>query len=161
MDLLHMLIVGIIATITLDIWQQIFHLAFGVPITNWGMIARWMGHMPQGQFIQEDIGKASPIAYEAVFGWVIHYFVATSLAVIYLLLMLFVFDSQPSFASAMLYAVATICITWFFVEPALGLGVMASKAPSREGALALDFTTHLSYGVGLYLGVLVAEKISK
>ena len=155
-----MLIVGIIATVTLDLWQQIFHLAFGVPTTNWGMIARWMGHMPEGQFTQRDIGKTSPVPYEGPLGWVIHYVVAVSLAVVYLLLMRFVFDAPPNFVSAMLYAVATVCITWFVIEPALGLGVMASKAPNRASVLTLDFTTHLSYGVGIYLGILAASAIS-
>ncbi len=73
MNLFSMLLVGLIATVTLDLWQQVFHLAFGASITNWGMIARWMAHMLQGQFIQKDISKASPIAHENSLGWIIHY----------------------------------------------------------------------------------------
>ncbi|MGA3228193.1 MAG: DUF2938 family protein [Acidobacteriaceae bacterium] len=59
MDIVHMVVVGLVATVTLDAWQQIFRLPFGMPATNWAMIARWFGHMPQGQFVQQDIGKAA------------------------------------------------------------------------------------------------------
>ena len=139
MDIVHMVVVGLVATVTLDAWQQFFRLLFGMPATNWAMIARWFGHMPQGQFVQQDIGKAASVPHEGPLGCVLHYIVATGLAIIYPLLMRFVFGSPSGFLSAMVYDIATICITWFFIEPALGVGtdfartpVMASKTPSPQ-----------------------------
>jgi hypothetical protein len=155
--ILQMLVVGLVATVTLDLWQQIARLLFGLPITNWAMLARWFGHMPQGQFVQQDIGKAVPVRNERPLGWLVHYVVATSLGVLYLLLMEYVFHAAPGLVSAMLWSIVTIIMTWFVVEPALGAGFLASRTPNPTIARLYDFSTHIAYGVGIYLGVLAAN----
>jgi hypothetical protein len=53
--ILQIFIAGVIATAMLDVWQQIYRLAFGTPITDWAMIGRWVGHIPQGQLVQQNI----------------------------------------------------------------------------------------------------------
>ena len=78
-----------------------------------------------------------------------------------LMLMRFVFGSPPGFLSAMVYGIATICITWFFIEPALGVGVMASKTSKPAIARVQNFATHLSYGLGICLGLLVAGALGR
>ncbi len=159
MAILQTLLVGIIATATLDIWQQIYRLVFGAPITDWAMIGRWVGHIPEGKFVQPDIGKAPPIANEYSLGWIAHYVVGIGYAVVYLLLMRFVVGSPPSFISAMVFGAVSVGVTWFFMEPILGAGIMGSKIPRQARAMAHDFTSHLSLGLGLYVGALVAGLI--
>jgi hypothetical protein len=152
MTILQILITGIVATATLDIWQQIYRLAFGTPITDWAMIGRWVGHIPDGQFVQLDIGKAPPMANERTLGWIVHYVVGIGYAVVYLLLMRFVVGSPPSFISALVFGAVSVVVTWFFMEPILGAGVTGSKIPGQAGAMVHDFTSHLSLGIGLYIG---------
>jgi hypothetical protein len=156
MVILQTLITGIIATATLDVWQQIYRLLFGTPVTDWAMIGRWVGHIPEGQFVQPDIGKAPPVANERVLGWVVHYIVGTGYAVVYLLLMRFIVGAPPGFVSALVFGAVSVAVTWFFMEPILGAGFMGSKIPHQAGAMAHDFTSHLSLGVGLYFGTLAA-----
>ena len=157
MVILQALITGIVATATLDLWQQIYRLVFGTPITDWAMIGRWVGHI--GQFVQPDIGKAPPIANERVLGWIVHYVVGTGYAIVYLLLMRFIIGAPPSFISALVFGAVSVSVTWFFMEPILGGGVMGSKIPQQASAMVHDFTSHVSLGLGLYIGVLAAGLI--
>jgi len=41
------------------------------------------------------------------------------------------------------------------MEPILGAGIMASKTPRQPAAMAHDFTSHLSFGFGIFLGVVI------
>ncbi len=157
MAIVQIFIAGVIAMATLDVWQQIYRVAFGAPITDWAMIGRWVGHIPQGQLVQQDIAKAPPVANERAIGRIVHYVVGIGYAVVYFLLMRFVFGSPPSFLSALIFGAVSVCVTWFFMEPILGAGVTGSKMPDRASAMVHDFTSHLSLGLGLYLGNLVAR----
>lgn len=155
MAILAIVVVGVIATATLDIWQQIYRMAFGTPITNWAMIGRWAAYIPKGQFVQANIGQTPPVANEMTLGWIVHYVVGIGYAVVYLFLMWVVFQSPPDFVSAMVFGAVSVVMTWFVIGPMLGGGVMAAHAPNRPAAMAHDFTSHLSFGFGLFLGVVV------
>ncbi len=159
MSPLHIVIAGVIATAVLDVWQQIFRHAFGVPITNWAMIGRWVGHFPQGRFVYENIGKAPPVEGERALGWVVHYVVGVGYAFVYFLMMRFAFGVAPSLLSALIFGAVSVSVTWFVMEPILGAGVLGANIPGRGAALAQDFTTHLSMGLGLYLGHVVASAL--
>ncbi len=45
------------------------------------------------------------------------------------------------------------------MEPILGAGIMDSKIPQQASAMAHDFTSHLSLGLGLYIGTRAAGLI--
>jgi Protein of unknown function (DUF2938) len=156
---LHVLIVGVIATAALDVWQQICRVLFGMPITDWAMIGRWVGHFRDGQLVHRDIAKAPPVAGERALGWLVHYVVGIGYAVVYLLLMRLVFQSPPDLVSALVFAALSVGVTWFLMEPVLGAGVMASRTPKPAVAMAHDFTSHLSLGFGLYIGSLLARAV--
>jgi len=38
------------------------------------------------------------------------------------------------------------------MQPALGLGIMASRTPKPSVVRAINFSVHAVFGVGLYLG---------
>jgi len=152
MAILEIIVVGVVATLALDVWQQIYRLAFGMPITDWAIIGRWAAYVPEGQFVHEDIGKAAPVANELALGWIVHYVVGIGYAIVYLGLMWFVFASPPDFISAIVFGAISVGVTWFVMEPILGAGVMASKTPKPPAVMAHDFTSHLSFGFGLFLG---------
>ncbi len=159
MIVLPIVIAGVVATAVLDLWQQIVQLAFGAPITNWAMIGRWVGHFPQGRFVQRDIGKAAPVEGERALGWGVHYVVGVGYAFVYFLGMRFVFAAPPSLPSALVFGAVSVCVTWFVMEPMLGAGVLGANIPGRRVALAHDFTSHLSMGLGLYVGHVVANAL--
>jgi Protein of unknown function (DUF2938) len=155
MAILEIIIVGVVATLTLDIWQQIYRVAFGTPITDWAIIGRWAANLPRGQIVNENIGSAPAVPHEHAIGWVVHYLVGIGYAVVYLVLMWFILGIPPSFISAMIFGAISVSVTWFAMEPILGAGVMASKTPNRQAAMIHDFTSHLSFGFGLFLGTVI------
>lgn len=157
--LLHMLVVGVVATAALDLWQQACRLAFGMPATDWGMIGRWVGHFRDGTFVQPDIGRAAPVPHETALGWAVHYAVGIGYGVVYLALVWFVLRIPPAPVPALVFAALSVSVTWFVVEPVLGAGVMARRVPHRPAALAHDFTSHLALGVGLAVGEPVARAL--
>ena len=159
MSVLSIVVAGVIATAILDIWQQIFQLAFGVPITNFAILGRWVGHFRQGRFVCTDIGKAPPVEHELGLGWIVHYVVGVGYAFVYFLLMRFAFVAPPSLLSAVVFGGVSDCITWFLMEPILGAGALAANIPARGVALAHDFTSHLSIGPGLYVGYVIASAL--
>lgn len=57
----------------LDLWTVLLKQLFNVPATNWATVERWIGNMPEGQFIQQSMVKAAPIPRENAIGWTADY----------------------------------------------------------------------------------------
>ncbi len=159
MLLLEMFVVGVTGNLTLDLWQQIFRLLFNMPITNWAMIARWIGNMRSGRIAWRDIAHAPPVANETAWGWVAHYLIGPGLGALYVLVVRDVFAQPLTFVSALLFGVLSVSLTWFVVEPLLGAGIAASKTPHPTAVRAQDFSSHVAFGIGLYLGALLAAML--
>jgi hypothetical protein len=155
MTILEIIVVGVVATAALDIWQQIYRVLFRTPITDWAMIGRWAAYVPRGQLVHDNIGKTPAVANELALGWIVHYVVGIGYAVVYLVLMWAILRITPGFASAMIFGAVSVCVTWFAMEPILGAGAMASKTPNPGAAMVHDFTSHLSFGFGLFLGTAI------
>lgn len=41
-------LIGVIATVGMDIWATVVKHVFRLPTADWAMLGRWFGHMPQG-----------------------------------------------------------------------------------------------------------------
>ena len=52
--------IGAGATLLIDLWAALLR-RFGVPSLNFGLLGRWIGHLPEGRFIHESIAKAAPV----------------------------------------------------------------------------------------------------
>ncbi len=94
-----------------------------------GMVGRWIGHMRDGQFTHISIGSSPPIVHESILGWVFHYVVGCIYAALYLMYVSTAQMGQPTLVSAVLFGLVTILSPWLLMQPALGLGICASKAP--------------------------------
>ena len=149
------LIVGVVATLMLDIVQQLMKLAFGWPTTNWGIIGRWAAGLPQEQFVNQQIGKSPPVKNELTLGWLVHYGVGIAYGAIYLFLVYVVFGTTPGFVPAMIFGLGSVAVTWFMMEPILGAGVMGANTPNPMVTRLHDLGSHFGFGLGLYLGGLL------
>ena len=143
---------GVFATIVLDVWQRILHAATGFPPTNWGIVGRWFGHMPRGRFMHASIVEAEPVANEAAIGWGMHYLIGVIYGLVYVGLIVVVLSGTPSLLNGLLFGAASVVIPWFLMMPALGVGVMASKAPKPAAPRYAALAAHSIYGVALYAG---------
>ena len=73
-------LIGIGATIAMDLWAIVLNRAFAIPTPNWGAVGRWVWHLQSGTLFHDDIAtapsapsEAAPasrsIASTCVFGW--------------------------------------------------------------------------------------------
>ena len=147
---LRILVMGITATVAIDLWATFANRILGWPRTSWRMVGRWIGHMRDGQFTHRSIGSSPPIVHESILGWVFHYVVGCIYAALYLTYSNIVNMGQPTLVSAVLFGLVTILSPWLLMQPALGLGICASKAPMPTLVRMQNLMIHTIFGLALY-----------
>lgn len=150
--LLDIALMGVIATLAIDVWALFLNKGLGLPVTNWAMVGRWLGHLPEGRFVHNPISETASVTNELILGWVFHYVIGLIYAAIYLLIMLSLLESAPGLLSASVFGIATVIAPWFILQPGLGMGICASNTPRPSLARVLNLLTHTIFGVALYIG---------
>jgi len=149
---LQAILVGVFATIAIDLWAQVLKRGFGQTTADWGMVGRWFGHMPRGKFVHSPVGKSEPIANERIIGWTAHYIIGITYAFLYLFIVYRVLHSLPSLLSAIIFGLVTVVAPWFIMQPGMGMGIMASKVPNPGAKRLSSLSVHTVFGVALFLG---------
>ena len=96
---------------------------------------------------------------EVAIGWAFHYAVGIAYAACYLVIMWLGLGSGPTFISALAFSLALLVAPWFVMQPALGLGFMASRTPHPATVRAINMSVHAAFGIGLYLGTIAWHAI--
>jgi hypothetical protein len=146
--------IGAIATLTGDIWQRVLQ-ALGGPPVNWGPVGRWVAGFSRGTFVHRPITASPRVPGEDAIGWGFHYAVGVAYAALYLAIMKLGLHTEPTFISALAFALALLIAPWFIMQPALGLGFMASRTPNPTTVRVGNVFAHAVFGLGLYLGTVV------
>jgi hypothetical protein len=149
----HMLVaivIGIGATLGMDLWNLFLKRAFGIPSLNLCWLGRWILHMPGGVFRHASIGASPHRPLECAVGRIAHYTVGVLLAIVFIFLIPGDWLSRPTLLPALLYGIGTVVFPFFVMQPSLGLGIASSKAPRPNQARLKSFATHTVFGVGLY-----------
>ena len=141
---------GVRATVLLDVWNLFLKRLFGVPSLSMGMLGRWFGHFPRGHFMHDNIAKALPVRGEGVIGWSAHYAIGITWAALLLTILGPGWARRPTLMPAMIVGLATLVAPFFIMQPGMGLGIAASKAPHPYVARLKSIASHTVYGVGLY-----------
>src|SRR5918994_4856054 len=145
------IVVGIGATLVMDLWNLFLKHAFGIPSLNYCLLGRWVRHMLGGTLRHASITAAPRKAHECTVGWMAHYSIGVVLA-----LGLIVFTSsdwlvRPTVLPALLYGIGTVVFPFFILQPSFGLGIAASRTPNPTQVRLKSLATHVVFGVGLYL----------
>ena len=148
-------LMGLVATVALDLWALLLARVAGIPATNWGMVGRWVAHIPRGVVFHEDIGAAGEIAGEKPLGWAFHYAVGIAYGVALALIMGPAWLAAPTLLPAWVFSILMLGFGWFLLQPGLGVGVAASKTPNPMKARALGLIAHTVFGIGLWIGALI------
>lgn len=151
---LGMLLVGVGATLVMDLWALFLRSAFNVPSLDYRLVGRWLLYMPQGQFRHGHIAKTPAKAGESVIGWTAHYLIGIAFAYLLVIPSGGRWLEQPSLLPALLVGVATVALPFFIMQPAFGFGVAAAKVPNPTSARLKSLLTHAVFGMGLYLAAL-------
>jgi hypothetical protein len=116
--------------------------------------------MRDGKFTHKSIGSSPPIVHESILGWVFHYVVGCIYAALYLAYVNIAHVGQPTLVSAVLFGLVTILSPWLLMQPALGLGICASKAPRPTLVRMQNVIIHTIFGLVLYYSYQVPNALA-
>lgn len=144
------IVIGIGATVLMDLWAILLWKAFGQPRPNWAPVGRWFWHLKSGTVFHDDIGTAEPYRHELALGWIGHYAVGIVYGVVLALIVGPAWFAAPTFLPAWIIGIVTVGAGWFLLQPGLGLGFAASKTPNPGKVRALNLVAHTVFALGLY-----------
>lgn len=151
-DIARTVVVGIGATLFMDLWNLFLKRAFGVPSLDFCLLGRWLAHLPGGTFRHARIGAAPRVRGECAIGWLAHYSIGIAFAVAFVALASPEWLVGPTLPPALGFGLATVVFPLFLLQPALGLGVASSRTPHPARARLKSLASHTAFGLGLYLG---------
>lgn len=143
-------IVGIGATAVTDVWAWLRTRLLSIPPPDYGLVGRWVAHMPRGRFRHESIKAAAPVRYERALGWVVHYAIGVSFAALLLSIYGLGWLDRPTIVPALIVGVGTVAAPFLVMQPAMGAGVAASRTPRPNAARLQSLVMHAVFGIGLY-----------
>ena len=153
MDLfLHSIWIGILATGLMDILAWIRAHFFNTKSLNYALVGRWILSFKDGRWVHNTILTSSPKHGESGFGWTVHYLIGIIFSYVYLQVNLY-FNFQYSVLSTLGFAGLTALVPFLMMQPALGFGFFACKTPKPLNSILNSLIAHLTFGVGLYIGV--------
>ena len=153
------IIVGIGATLILDLWALFLKRAFSIPSLNYCLLGRWLLHMPGGTFRHASITAAPQKPFECTIGWIAHYSIGVVLALGFIVLVSGSWLARPTLLPALLYGIGTVVFPFFIMQPSFGLGIAASRTPKPMQARLKSLVTHTVFGIGLYVCALGARYV--
>lgn len=148
---LQVILVGIVATVVMDIWSWLQRNVLRIPSLDYGLIGRWVLSMFRGKWVHRPIMVTPAIKGETWLGWFLHYLIGVVFSVAHLLVFGIAWLAEPTLLPALLTALATLVLPFFVIQPCLGFGMAASKTPAPWKARWLSLLTHSVYGVGLFI----------
>ena len=151
-------LIGLGATLLIDLWALFLRRGFGVPSLSYCLLGRWVLHMP-GTFIHRSIAAAQPRRHECAAGWAAHYLIGIVFALMFVLLVSERWLERPTLLPAVAFGIVTTLVPYLVMQPSLGLGIAASKTPKPNQARLKSLATHAVFGAGLYLWALPLSRM--
>ncbi|WP_020207773.1 DUF2938 domain-containing protein [Gilvimarinus chinensis] len=149
-NLLAIGLIGIGATITLDLWSMIRKTVFGMTPPNYAMVGRWLAYMPQGKFHHTSISASAPARGEQVIGWTAHYVTGIAFAALLVAITGEPWINHPTIGPALGVGIATVAVPLLLMQPGMGAGIAASRTPKPNSARMHSLINHGVFGLGLF-----------
>jgi hypothetical protein len=159
-DVARVTFIGIGATAVMDLWLLILSRR-KLAALKFGLIGRWIGHMPQGRWTHDAIAEAAPVKSELVLGWMVHYAVGIAFAGVLAGFYGRGWARNPSLMPAMIVGIGTVIAPLFIMQPAMGAGIASCKTPAPLKNCLRSIANHTVFGAGLYWSALVIAWISR
>ncbi len=153
------LVVGIGATAFMDLVAWARKQVFGTSSADYALVGRWIAHMPRGRFLHRPITASPCLRGERAIGWVAHSL--TGIAFAFLLLAIFGAGwlRQPAILPALIMGIGSVAAPFLLMQPGMGLGMAARRAPKPNAARLRSLVVHLTFGIGLYLAGSAANRL--
>lgn len=158
-EVLRIALLGAGATIVMDAWMLLLKMQ-GVPVLNFALVGRWVGHMQHGRFRHvAGIGQAAPVRGERAMGWLVHYAVGMAFALLLVAVTGLAWLQAPTLLPAIMVGMATVVMPLFIMQPAMGAGIASSRTPTPLRNCLRSLMTHTVFGLGLYLAALLLSLV--
>jgi hypothetical protein len=154
-------LIGVGGAALMDVWSLVLRRRFGIPTLDYALLGRWIGHFPRGRFVHDRIAAAQPVAGERRLGWLAHYAIGVTFALLLLAIWGVDWVQSPTIWPALAVGVGTIVAPWFVMQPAMGAGIAGSRTPDPRATRLRNLGTHAVYGVGLYLSALAVSLLQR
>jgi Protein of unknown function (DUF2938) len=152
----RILLIGVIATLTMDILGAILRRAHWVMSVPPALIGRWVAAVARGQPFQANIQNATPVRHEVAIALLTHYVVGITFATVYLSVTMRLGVSPRSAVAAVTFGLATCVFPWLLMFPAMGFGLFGSRGPADTQIFLSSLTGHAAFGIGIWLGARVS-----
>jgi len=153
--LLAGILMGVLATLAMDLWALVLNRFAGQPLPNWAMPGRWVVHAVRGTVFHDAIAEAAPVKGELRIGWAFHYAVGITYGVALAVIMGPTWLAAPTFFPAWVFSILMVGFGWFLLQPGMGLGWAASKTPTPWKVRGMNLLAHTVFAVGLWAGALI------
>ncbi|HEY0635805.1 MAG TPA: DUF2938 family protein [Gammaproteobacteria bacterium] len=151
---------GIVGALLMDISESVaarIGISSGV---NVGLVGRWAIALAQGTLHHRDIRTSPAQRHEVAAGWLFHLLIGGG-GVALLLATLWQLGAIAAPLTAplpyLLFGLATSVLPWFILLPSFGWGLWGRHGPAGNKALLASPLSHLPYGMGIWLVVVVAQ----
>lgn len=158
--LVNTIVVGLGATLIMDLWAMLMNRAVRIPMPNYCLVGRWLCHMTSGTFRHASITAAPQMPAECLTGWIAHYTIGVLFAFGLVTLATPQWLRSPTLLPALLFGVVTVVFPFLILQPSLGHGIAASKAPDPLQARLRSLMNHTVFGLGLYVAALILRIIA-
>ncbi|MCB1325359.1 MAG: DUF2938 domain-containing protein [Spirochaetales bacterium] len=152
--------IGFGATLAMDVWRFGLQKLFGINSLDLRLLGRWVGHLSGGRLFHAGIANSAPVAGELCLGWSAHYLIGLSFAALLPLLWGIEWLTAPSILPALSVGIATVLAPWLVMQPAMGIGFAAGRAPNPNAVRMRNLAIHTVYGMGLYAAALGIQRLA-
>lgn len=153
------LLIGTGATLVMDLWSLVRGRWLGIPRPDYGLVGRWVGHMRHGRFRHPAIKAAPPVRGERWLGWGVHYLTGVAFAGLLLAGWGLDWVRAPTLLPALAVGLGTVAAPFLLMQPGMGAGLAARRAPDPAAARRQSLVTHAVFGLGLYVAGWLAQAL--
>lgn len=147
---------GIGATALMDAAMLARRRLLGMPLPDYGLVGRWIAHMPRGRLVHERMASVAAVTGERAIGWAAHYAIGIGFAALLYAVAGGDWFRAPTMGIALTVGLCTVAAPFLVMQPAMGAGFAASRAPRPNAARLQSFFTHAIFGLGLYAAGLLS-----
>ena len=149
MEIFHMVIIGIVSCVVMDLWQRLLKLLYSINPSDWSVVGRWFVLVVSDrQIYNPTIDQVEPIKNELIIGWIVHYSVAILYSIFFYNLLEYGICTA-SLINGIIFGLISVVVPWFFFMPVLGKGFLGMKTPSALMACSLAVGSHIAIGASI------------
>ena len=149
MEIFHIVIIGIVSCVVMDLWQRLLKLLYNINPSDWSVVGRWFVLVVSDrQIYNPTIDQVAPIKNELIIGWIVHYSVAILYSIFFYILLEYGICTA-SLINGIIFGLISVVVPWFFFMPVLGKGFLGMKTPSPLMACSLAVGSHVALGASI------------